>query len=64
VSGPHLAAPAIEAGLGDEYHFSVAPHVARGGNRALPEGVRLPLELRDERGFQNRTVYLRYRPSR
>jgi dihydrofolate reductase len=64
VSGPHLAAQAIEAGLVDEYHLFLAPHVAGGGNRALPDGVRLPLELRKERRFQNGTVYLRYRPSR
>ncbi|MGH8959387.1 MAG: dihydrofolate reductase family protein [Acidimicrobiia bacterium] len=64
VAGPHLAAQAIEAGLVDEYHFFLAPHVAGGGNRALPEGVRLALELVDERRFGNGTVYLRYRPSR
>jgi hypothetical protein len=32
-----------------------------GGNQALPDHVRLPLELLDERRFGNGTVYLRDR---
>ena len=32
-----------------------------GATRALPDGVRVPLELTDEGRFGNGTVYLRYR---
>jgi hypothetical protein len=31
-----------------------------GGTRALPDGLRLDLELVDERGFDNGFVYLRH----
>ena len=61
VGGPTLAAHAIRAGLVDEIGLFLAPIVVGGGTRALPDGVRLPLELFDERRFGNRVVYLRYR---
>ena len=61
VGGPTLAAQAIRAGLVDEIGLFLAPVVVGGGTRALPDGVRLPLELLDERRFGNGTVYLRYR---
>ena len=61
VGGPDLAAQAIEAGLVDECHLFVAPIVVGGGTRALPDDVRLELELLDERRFGNGMVYLRYR---
>ncbi len=61
VSGPELAAHAIRAGLVDEYHLFVAPSVVGGGTRWLPDGVRLSLELLEERRFDNGMVYLRYR---
>jgi hypothetical protein len=37
------------------------PIVIGGGKRALPEGVRVVLELLDERRFGNGMVYLHYR---
>ena len=61
VGGPGLAAEAIRAGLVDEYHLFLVPMVVGGGKRALPEGVRLELELQDERRFGGGAVYLRYR---
>ncbi len=61
VGGPHLAAQAIEAGLVDEYHLFLAPMLVGGGNQSLPDGVRLRLELLDERRFGNGAVHLRYR---
>jgi dihydrofolate reductase len=61
VGGPTLAADAIRAGLVDEIGLFVSPIVVGAGTRALPDGVRLPLELHDERGFGNGVVYLRYR---
>jgi len=61
VGGPDLAAQAIEAGLVDECHLFVAPIVVGGGTRALPDDVRLELELLDERRFGNGMVHLHYR---
>jgi len=61
VAGPGLAAQAIRAGLVDECHFFVVPVVVGGGKRSLPDGIRLDLDLLDERRFGNGTVYLRYR---
>jgi dihydrofolate reductase len=61
VGGPGLAAEAIRAGLVDEYQLFVTPIVVGGGTKALPDRVRVKLELLDERRFGNGTVYLRYR---
>jgi dihydrofolate reductase len=61
VGGPDLAAQAIKAGLVDEYHLFVTPVVVGGGKPALPNGVRLELELQDERRFGNGVVHLHYR---
>ncbi len=59
--GPGLAAQALEAGLVDELHLFVAPVIVGGGTAWLPTGVRLNLELLDERRFGNGVVYFRYR---
>ena len=65
VGGAELAAQAIEAGLVDEYHLFLVPVAVGGGKRALPDnGVRLSLELVEERRFRNGTIYLRYRTRR
>ena len=61
VGGPELAAQAFGARLVDECHLFLAPIVIGGGKRALPESVRVGLELLDERRFGNGMVYLRYR---
>lgn len=61
VSGPNLAAQAIEAGLVDEFRLFVSPVIVGGGNRFLPDKVRVKLELEDERRFGNGFAYLRYR---
>jgi dihydrofolate reductase len=61
VGGPHLAAAAIKAGLVDEYHLFVHPIVVGGGTAALPDGVRVKLELVDERRFGGGVVHLHYR---
>jgi dihydrofolate reductase len=60
VGGPDLAAQAIKAGLVDEFHLFLVPIVVGGGNQALPDHVRLKLELLDERRFGNGVVHLRY----
>ena len=61
VGGPELAGQAIEAGLVDEFHLIVAPVLVGGGTQALPDDVRLHLELLDERRFDNGVVHLHYR---
>jgi dihydrofolate reductase len=61
VGGPDLAAHAIKAGLVDELHLFVASILVGAGNQALPDNVRLQLDLLDERRFGNGVVYLRYR---
>jgi dihydrofolate reductase len=60
VGGADLAAQAIGAGLVDEYHLFLVPVVVGAGKRALPDSVRLTLELLEERSFRNGTVHLRY----
>jgi dihydrofolate reductase len=64
VGGPELAARAFEAGLVDECHLFLAPIVVGGGNRSLPDNVRLNLELLDERRFRSGFVHLRYRTTK
>jgi dihydrofolate reductase len=60
VDGPELAAQAIRAGLVDEFQMIVCPAVVDGGKRFFPDGVRLDLELLDERRFGNGVLILRY----
>ena len=61
VGGPDLAAQAIKAGLVDECHLFLVPIVVGGGKQALPDSVRVNLELLDERRFSNGVVHLHYR---
>ena len=61
VGGSHLAAQAIKAGLVDECHLFLTPVIVGGGTRALPDHVRVGLELLDERRFGNGVVHLHYR---
>jgi dihydrofolate reductase len=61
IGGPHLAATALKAGLVDEIGLLMSPVVVGGGNPALPDDVRIDLELLDEHRFGNGVVYLRYR---
>jgi dihydrofolate reductase len=61
VGGPGLAAEAFRAGLVDECQLFLTPIVVGGGNRFLPDHVRVGLELLEERRFGSGVVYLRYR---
>ena len=61
VGGPELAAQAIKAGVVDECHLFVVPWVRGGGKQALPDNVRLKLELEDVRRFRSGVVHLHYR---
>jgi dihydrofolate reductase len=61
VGGPGLAAHAFRAGLVDEVHLFLSPIVVGGGTRALPDDVRVRLELQDVRRFGNGVVHLHHR---
>jgi dihydrofolate reductase len=61
VGGSSLASAVWRAGLVDECRLFVVPWLVGGGKPALPEGVKLPLELLDQRRFDSGVVYLRYR---
>ena len=61
IAGPELAAQALRAGLIDEIQLYLSPIIVGAGNPALPDGVKVPLELLDERRFSNAVVHLRYR---
>src|SRR6185312_3556266 len=60
VSGPELAAHAFKAGLVDEIQMKISPVLIGGGKRCLPSGVRLDLELLEERRFRCGDIFLRY----
>jgi len=60
IGGAELASHAFAAGLVDELHTFLAPAVVGGGKRALPDRLRLDLELADQRRFESGMVYLRY----
>ena len=57
----HLRAEVMKSGLLDECHLFLSPIVVGDGKRALPDKVRLELELLDERRFDNGVVHLHYR---
>jgi dihydrofolate reductase len=61
VGGPGLAAVALRAELVDECHVFLHPVVVGGGTAALPDHVRISLELLDEHRFDNGVIHLHYR---
>jgi dihydrofolate reductase len=61
VGGPELASHAFRAGLVDECQLFLMPVLVGGGTRCLPDGVRVDLELLDERRFASGAVHVRYR---
>jgi dihydrofolate reductase len=61
IGGPELAALAFGAGLVDECHLVVVPHLAGGGNRALRDGAQRKLALLAERRLSSGAVHLGYR---
>jgi dihydrofolate reductase len=60
IGGPELANQALRAGLVDELRLFVHPVVVGGGSAAIEPGVRLRLNLLDERQFASGVVQLRY----
>ena len=61
IGGPELATHAFRAGLVDDCHLFLNPIMVGAGKRALPDDLRLRLELLDERRFGNGVVFVRYR---
>jgi dihydrofolate reductase len=49
IDGPEIAAHALRAGLVDEIQMIVSPVIVGGGKRFFPDGIRLDLELVEER---------------
>jgi dihydrofolate reductase len=64
VGGADLAGQALKAGLVDEVQLFLVPVLVGGGKRSLPDGVRVDLDLLDERRFAGGVAYLRYRVRR
>jgi dihydrofolate reductase len=63
VGGAELAGQAFAVDLVDECHLFLNPIVVGAGKHALPEKVRVRLELVDERRFRSGVVHLHYRIS-
>ena len=64
IGGAALAAEALRHGLVDDVQLLLSPVIVGGGTRALPDGLRIDLELADERRFANGAVHLAYTVSR
>jgi dihydrofolate reductase len=60
IGGAELAGQAIKAGVVDEVQLLFVPVLVGGGKRALPNDVRVELDLLDERRFRSSAVFLRY----
>jgi len=60
IGGAELAGQALAAGVVDELQLLLGPILVGGGKSALPDDVRVQLELLDERRFAGGVVFLRY----
>ena len=60
IGGAGIAAEALRGGVVDELRMFVNPVVVGGGTGFLPDGIRLDLELVEERRFGGGVVLLRY----
>lgn len=63
IGGPGLAGVALAAGLVDECHVFLVPVLFGGGTHFAPDGLRLELELLDQRRFGSGVVHLHYSSS-
>lgn len=61
IAGPTLAAHALRAGLVDQVHQVLLPVVIGGGLAVFPNGLRLELELLEERRFAGGAVAVSHR---
>ena len=64
VGGAELAAQAIAQDLVDECQVFLHPVAVGGGKPALPPGMRVNLELLDQRRFESGVVFLHYKVPR
>jgi dihydrofolate reductase len=64
IGGATLASGVLRSGLVDECHLFLSPIVVGAGTAALPDEIRIELELLDERRFGNGVVHLHYRVKR
>lgn len=64
IGGATIAAGAIAAGLVDEIRLLIVPVLVGGGKPALPRGIRVDLELREQHPFRGGAVQLAYRVRR
>ena len=60
VGGAELSGHAFRAGMVDEMTVFVSPLSVGAGKRALPDDLRLHLDLLEERRFDNGTLFIRY----
>lgn len=60
IGGATLAGHALAAGLIDECHLFLYPVIVGGGKRALPDDVRVQVDLIEEGRFRSGVVHLRY----
>ncbi|QHC66916.1 dihydrofolate reductase family protein [Rathayibacter oskolensis] len=60
IGGAGLAATALLAGIVDEIRWFVVPVAVGGGTPVFPPGLKVALDLLEERRFPDGTVYLRY----
>jgi dihydrofolate reductase len=61
IGGPTLAGLALHAGVVDECQLFVCPVVVGGGIAVWPDGLRVGLDLVEERRFDSGVVLLRHR---
>jgi dihydrofolate reductase len=60
LGGAALSANAVRAGIVDEYHQYINPIIVGGGTPQFPLGVRVDLELLENRRFGNGVIFARY----
>lgn len=60
IGGAGIAVEAFRHGLVDECVLLLCPVLVGGGKPALPRGVRLDLELLDQRRFDNGVIYVHH----
>ncbi len=61
IGGPTLASHALRAGIVDDVHLFIVPHIVGGGTSCWPSGTRLALDLVQQDQFSDGTVHLHYR---
>jgi dihydrofolate reductase len=60
IGGPTLAAHALRAGIVDDIHLFIVPHIVGGGTACWPAGTGFALDLVQQERFSDGTVYLQY----